>query len=93
MVNVCAWCDRFLGIKDPLDVPSVTHGICKPCSTRQMWEAQPVVVVSPEREHLVPVLSELLRGVPEIHVLVERRRGTGEQPGQERRRTDAVQVI
>jgi hypothetical protein len=87
MVNVCAWCERFLGIKEPRHNDMVTHGICPACFKRQLWEETPVLVVSREKEHMVPVLTEMLRGVPEIQVVVERRQvaETGEYPGATRR--------
>lgn len=73
MVTVCAWCQRFLGTKEDEQV-TVTHGICSPCVSRQSWEADPpVVVVSEDKQHLAPVLAQLLRGVPEVRVVVDRR--------------------
>ncbi len=77
MVHICAWCERFLGIKEPADSRQVTHGICDPCFQRQMWEDAPTLVVSRERSDLLPVLHQLLRGVPEIKVVVDRRSGDG----------------
>ncbi len=74
MVSICAWCERFLGLKEPKTDPTITHGICKACFARQTWDDPPVLVVSREREHLVPVLEEMLRGVPEIQLVVDRRR-------------------
>ena len=35
MVTICAWCQRYLGTKEPLADPSLTHGICKTCAMRQ----------------------------------------------------------
>src|SRR5512141_2629691 len=85
MVSVCAWCERFLGVKEPQTDPTITHGICKACFSRQAWTDTPVLVVSREREHLVPVLEEMLRGIPEIRLVVDRRRRDRrrrpEQPG------------
>ena len=100
MVNVCAWCDRFLGIKEPATDATVTHGICKSCFARQTWDKMPVLVVTPEREHLVPVLADVLRGLPEIRVIVERRgrtpeRGDGTRSDRreiERRRDEPVEL-
>jgi len=34
MKVVCAWCDKDQGEKEPLDDPTVTHGICDPCAER-----------------------------------------------------------
>lgn len=73
MVTVCAWCERFLGLKDGEKV-TVTHGICAPCSARMAWEDDPpTLVVSRQREELLPVMEQVLRGLPEIRVVVERR--------------------
>ena len=93
MVNVCAWCDRFLGIKEPKENSSVTHGICRPCFARQTWDETPVVVISADREHLAAPLQDMLRGLPEIKVVVDRRRGDSLAPhGGERRQRTAITV-
>src|SRR3954462_2333709 len=73
MVSVCAWCERFLGIKEPKSDSTITHGICRTCFARQTWTETPVLVVSRERQHLVPVLEEMMRGIPEIRLVVDRR--------------------
>ena len=90
MVTVCAWCQRYLGPKDPVAEP-VTHGICAPCSQRQSWSDSPVLVMSPGRSHLLPLFQDLLRGFPEVQVVVERRsndrrRVAADPPTVERRR-------
>ena len=69
MVTVCAWCDRYLGPSDA----AVTHGICDACTARQHWRDSPVLVVSRERESLIPVLRHLLHGIPEVKIVLERR--------------------
>ena len=69
MVTVCAWCDRYLGPNDA----AVTHGICTACTARQHWRDSPVLVVSRERESLIPVLRHLLHGIPEVTIVLERR--------------------
>lgn len=73
MVTVCAWCQRYLGPKDEAAV-AITHGICPPCIERQQWADSPVLVMAPGRSHLVPLFQDLLRGFPEVQVVVERRR-------------------
>ncbi len=70
MFTVCAWCDRYLGSKDA----EVTHGICAACTSRQHWRDSPVLVVAPHREEMVEVLRHLLRGSPEVTIVVDRRR-------------------
>jgi hypothetical protein len=73
MVTVCAWCQRFLGLK-PSSEPTVSHGICESCRSRQEWgEDVPTLIVGKSRAHMVPVLSEILRGAPEIRVVIDRR--------------------
>ena len=93
MVNVCAWCERFLGFKEPVADCTVTHGICNSCFARQTWEDAPVVVVSPDREHLAAPIADMLRGLPEIKVIVDRRRAESDvRQGAERRQRPAIQV-
>ncbi len=38
MKVVCAWCGKDMGEKEPLDDPSVTHGICQECYHKQRSE-------------------------------------------------------
>ena len=86
MVTICAWCQRYLGTKEPLADPSLTHGICKTCAMRQQLGSSPTLVVSRERAGALPFLMGLLHGMPEIRVIVDRRQG-------ERRRSSlALQV-
>jgi len=73
---------------------SVTHGICQPCVARQDWDESPVLVVSRHRAHLIATLRSLLRGVPEVRVVVdrrhtERRRTPSNVPGWASRRRGA----
>ena len=72
MVRVCAWCERYLGVKDSETI-SVTHGICAPCLTRQEWADAPTLIVSRERQGLLQLFRSLLRGAPEIQIIVDRR--------------------
>ena len=41
MVARCVYCQAFLGDREPLDDPSVTHGACDPCIERALaeWDA------------------------------------------------------
>ncbi|HSD26843.1 MAG TPA: hypothetical protein VLL75_06030 [Vicinamibacteria bacterium] len=73
MVSVCAWCQRYLGSKEPLEDPSVSHGICNDCMERDSLDETPVLVVSPRRAEAIPMLQSLLRGAPEIAIVVDRR--------------------
>ena len=72
MVCVCAWCERYLGIKEPLDSLEVTHGICSVCKSRQQLGELPTLVVSRRHADARPILESLLRGT-EIPIVVDRR--------------------
>ena len=75
MVTVCAWCQRYMGSMEPLHNPSVSHGICSDCVERDSLDDAPVLVVSRDRVEAIPVLQSLLRGAPEIAIVVDRRAG------------------
>lgn len=80
MVRVCAWCERYLGVKEsPGTEAAVTHGICATCLHTKEWAADaPTLVVSRTREDLAPVLQALLRPA-DLRVVVDRRRGERRQ--------------
>jgi hypothetical protein len=73
MVTVCAWCQKYMGSREPLHDPSVSHGICSGCVERDAFDDAPVLVVSRDRAEAIPVLLSLLRGAPEIAIVVDRR--------------------
>jgi hypothetical protein len=73
MVTVCAWCQKYMGSKEPLHDPAVSHGICGECIERESLENAPVLVVSRGRSEAIPMLQSLLRGAPEIAIVVDRR--------------------
>lgn len=81
MILVCAWCSRFLGLKEPLGLVELSHGICHVCSVRLNWidgamrNAAPTLVIGRSRKDLLPIMEDLLRAVPEIGVMVDRRVG------------------
>ncbi|HSD67276.1 MAG TPA: hypothetical protein VLF95_11275, partial [Vicinamibacteria bacterium] len=82
----CAWCQKYMGSKEPLHDPAVTHGICTECMELHTLDAPPVLVVSRGRAEAVPMLQSLLRGAPEVAIVVdrradERRAGDGEGGG------------
>jgi hypothetical protein len=107
MVTVCAWCQRYMGSKEPLHDPAVSHGICDECMRRDTLDDAPVLVVSRQRAEAIPVLRSLLRGAPEIAIVVERRDGerrggngrahavvaAAERRGDERRRAPAFYLL
>ena len=73
MVTVCAWCQKYMGSMEPFHDPAVSHGICASCVERDSLDDAPVLVVSPRRAQAIPVLQTLLRGAPEIAIVVDRR--------------------
>ncbi len=73
MVTVCAWCQKYMGSKEPFHNPAVSHGICNDCVERDSLDDAPVLVVSRDRVEAIPVLQSLLRGAPEIAIVVDRR--------------------
>ena len=73
MVTVCAWCQKYMGSKEPLHDPAVSHGICGDCIERESLDDTPVLVVSRGRAEVIPMLQSLLRGAPEIAIVVDRR--------------------
>lgn len=75
MVTVCAWCQRYMGSKEPLHDPGVSHGICSGCVERQTLAYAPVVVVNPARVATIPLLKTLLGGASDIAIVVDRRSG------------------
>jgi hypothetical protein len=85
LVTVCAWCERFLGMRKGDGEDLVSHGICRACATRHQWTEPPTLVVCRTRPDLQHVLQELLRGTPEIRVLVDRRERERRRAGSEKR--------
>jgi hypothetical protein len=73
MVTVCAWCQKYMGSMEPFHDPAVSHGICTGCLERDSLEDAPVLVVSPRRAPAIKMLQTLLRGAPEIAIVVDRR--------------------
>jgi hypothetical protein len=73
MVTVCAWCQKYMGSMEPFHDPAVSHGICASCVERESLADAPVLVVSPGRAQAIPMLQTLLRGAPEIAIVVDRR--------------------
>ena len=107
MVTVCAWCQRYMGSKEPLADPAVSHGICDGCVERESLDDPPVLVVSRERGGALPMLASLLRGTPEVAIVVDRRgaerrsdEGNGrpvayvvDRRSNERRRTPSFYIV
>ena len=75
MITVCAWCQKYMGPKEPLGDSTVTHGICGTCALRQQIGEMPTLVIAKERADTLPVLQALLTGTPAIQVVVDRREG------------------
>ena len=84
MVTVCAWCQKYMGSMEPLNEPRISHGLCGDCIERESLDGAPVLVVSPGRARAIPVLKSLLRGAPEIAIVIDRRaRDRRGEPGRE----------
>jgi len=96
MKVACAWCERdgvpaFMGEREPLDDPSVTHGICPRHLTlvlgtlpsRSFPGVELLVIVRASDRALFEHLRWATSGVPDIRAIMERRRG------ERRRRIDA----
>jgi hypothetical protein len=73
MVTVCAWCQKYMGSMEPMQDATISHGICRECVERESLDGTPVLVVSRGRAKMIPVLRTLLRGAPEIAIVVDRR--------------------
>jgi cytochrome c5 len=75
MVIVCAWCQRYMGSREPLDDHGLSHGICDDCRARveSAAAAGVVLVVSRERAAEAHLLRSLFRGIPGAAVVVDRR--------------------
>jgi hypothetical protein len=75
MVTVCAWCQRYMGSREPLDDHGLSHGICDDCRAREQSAPGGVVlVVSRERAPEARVLRTLFRGIPGAAIVLDRRR-------------------
>ncbi len=85
---VCAWCERdgapaFMGERDPLEDPSVTHGICPRHLTLVLGTLPSgsfpgvdlLVIVRTSDRALFEHLIRSTTGVPDIRAIIERRRG------------------
>jgi len=79
MVIVCAWCERFLGMRGA--EPMVTHGICLSCAASQRSPDAPTLVVARHRAELRPVLENLLGAEPAMRIVIDRRVGDRRSPG------------
>jgi hypothetical protein len=94
MVIVCAWCQKYVGSREPFHDPGVSHGICDDCVDRQSLDDAPVLVVSRDRQAAIPVLQTLLRGAPEIRVVVDRRLASvADRRASERRRAPSFYLV
>src|SRR3989454_9951501 len=88
MKVICSLCERegkpgYLGEREPLDNPEVTHGLCSP-HTEQLLESIPsrsfpdaelLLVVRPNDTELYEYLQRSFAGVHHVKVIVERRGG------------------
>jgi hypothetical protein len=83
VIRVCAWCNRFQGLRPPYGRPEITHGLCATCeamvrggraATADAARAHYVVVIDRDRPDL---LSKLTRWVApwtdQVTVVADRR--------------------
>jgi hypothetical protein len=42
MVIRCAWCERILGMKEPVEDERITDGICPECQVKLISEAKKI---------------------------------------------------
>jgi hypothetical protein len=81
MVRVCAWCCLFIGLKQPVQRWTVTHGICASC--RERFPAGPSGITAATETMIVSqdplgieAASELIgRAAYRVALLADRRRG------------------
>jgi hypothetical protein len=102
---ICAWCHAegrpgYLGEREPLDDPSITHGICfrhrqqflESLPSTSFPDAEMLIVVRPNDTSLYEYLRRRLAGVKGVKVIPERRqadRSREQRPvGDERRQKD-----
>ncbi len=99
MKVICSLCERegkpgYLGEREPLDNPAVTHGLCSP-HTEQLLESIPsrsfpdaelLIVVRPNDTELSEYLQRSFAGVHHVKVIVERR-------GADRRREQGLVTL
>jgi hypothetical protein len=101
---ICAWCHAegrpgYLGRQEPLDDPSLTHGVCvrhrqrflESLPSTSFPDAEMLIVVRPNDTSLYEYLRRRLAGVKGVKVIPERRQADrrGEQrPVGERRHQD-----
>ena len=102
---ICAWCDAegrpgYLGEREPLDDPSLTHGVCvrhrrrflESLPSTSFPDAEMLIVVRPNDTSLYEYLRRRLAGVKGVKVIPERRqadRRREQRPvGDERRQKD-----
>jgi hypothetical protein len=41
MVTVCAWCQKYMGSREPFGEARVSHGICDACLARESLTGAP----------------------------------------------------
>ncbi len=73
MRQICAWCGRDLGVKEPLNDPEVARTICADCAERLAQYRKPVLVVSQSWARLYDELLAILKDREDIQVVLDRR--------------------
>src|SRR2546425_12113282 len=106
MKVICSLCERegkpgYLGEREPLDNPAVTHGLCSP-HTEQLLESIPsrsfpdaelLIVVRPNDTELYEYLQRSFAGVHHVKVIVERRGGDRRREQRSEEHTSELQSL
>jgi len=58
MKRICAWCNKDMGEKEPLEDESVTHGMCMECLRRVSHEVPKTLSISD-----IPAIRPRLEGL------------------------------
>jgi hypothetical protein len=88
MRAICAWCraegsPADLGVREPLEDPGITHGLCQRHLTQFLSEARSrpsaglrlLIVVGRSDQSLYEYLTRAMVGVEGVHVTMDRRQG------------------
>ncbi|HET7291507.1 MAG TPA: hypothetical protein VFM88_03690 [Vicinamibacteria bacterium] len=75
MIVACRYCERLLPATAPYDSAEVWEATCALCASFRKCEPPAVLVISRSVAQAAPALEELLTGVPNLSVIVDRRIG------------------
>jgi hypothetical protein len=99
MQRICVWCGTDLAAGSASNDPEPPSTICRRCADDLAAYRKPVLVVSQDWARMYDQLVELMRGQPEIQVILDRRQpakageGTKGWNGPDRRRGGRSLVV